>query len=184
MVMGAEKGSGGSGKGGEGEQQETGGPQSGTVGVDDGPGVSADAIEAARIEEAASETGDRVDELLAEVAALRRELADAKSAAEKAVRRTEIERALTDAGAIDLEITTPLVEDALGGMDEADVGEAVRAVRNSKGFLFRRAASAGVKSAAMAGESGRGVGLEDLAGDARSSGDRSDLLRYLRARRS
>ena len=184
--MGLGGGSGGSaGKGGGGgEQQEGGDPQAGTLEVEGGPEVSAEALEAARMEEAASATGDRVGELLAEVAQLRRELADAKSAAEKAARRTAIERALTDAGAIDLEITTPLVEEALGGMDEADVGEAVRAVRDSKGFLFRRAASAGVKSAAMAGESGRGVGLEDLAGDARSSGDRGDLLRYLQARRS
>lgn len=169
--------------GGRGDQSQGGDPEFGSQESEGGPGVSADAIEAARMDEAASQTGDRVGELLAEVAALRQELADAKGTAEKAARRAAIERALTDAGAIDLEITTPLVEEAMFGMAEPDVGAAVRAVRGEKGFLFRKAGGVGLRSAAMAGERGRGVGLEDLAGDARSTGDRSDLLRYLRARR-
>jgi hypothetical protein len=122
--------------------------------------------------------------LLSEVAALRRELADAKTAAEKAARRAEIERALTDAGAIDLEITTPLVEEALDGMEEPDVGEAVRGVRNREGVPVPACGRAGREELGDGGGVGSGVGLEDLAGDARSSGDRSDLLRYLRARRS
>lgn len=179
----------GTGKGGGGgEQQEGGGPEAGMLSADGGPDVSVETIEAARARDGAPAGGDRVEELLAEVAGLRRELADAKSAAEKAGRRAAIERALTEAGAIDLEITTPLVEEVLAGMEPvdggADVNGAVRAVRNSKGFLFRKAVGGGLKSSSMAGEYGRGVGLEDLAGDARSTGDRSDLLRYLRARRS
>jgi hypothetical protein len=154
-----------------------------------GPDVSVESLEAARAEgEAATGAEARVEELLAEVAALRRELAAARGAAERAARRAEIERALGAAGAIDLEITVPLVESAVAEMDEPDIAEAVRAVKSGKAFLFRPAIGAGsgasgARGAAMAGETVRGAGLEDLAGDARSSGHRGDLLRYLRARR-
>lgn len=127
---------------------------------------------------------DRIAELEHEVTSLRAELANVRAEAERAARRAEIERELAAAGAIDLEITTPLVEDVLGGMEEPDVAKAVREVRGGKGFLFRGVGGGGVLSEAMAGErAAAGTGLDDLAGDARDSGDRSDLLRYLRARR-
>lgn len=183
--MGTRGGSGGGGKGGGGSQQGGGEPEGATLENEAGPGVSAGALEAAREGEASATEGGRIEELLAEVAALRKELADARAAAEKAGRRGAIERALAEAGAIDLEITTPLVEEVMGTDEGIDVGKAVRAVRASKGFLFRGGGGAGGgKGSVMAGvSSGDGIGLEDLAGDARGSGDRSDLLRYLRARR-
>ena len=179
--MGSEKGSGGAGK--SGGQTQGGDFESGAQEAEGGPELSVEAIEAARADVVGAGDGGRVDELLAEVAALRRDLVEAKGAAENAARRAEIERALASAGVIDLEITSPLVEEVVGSMEVPDIGKAVREVRSSKGFLFRQPAGTGLKSAAMAGVNGRGAGLEDLAGDARSTGDRSDLLRYLRARR-
>lgn len=124
----------------------------------------------------------RIEELEAKVAELEAALAASRAEAAGAALRTEIEHELVSAGAIDLEITVPLVERIVEEMGEPDVGKAVREVRTNKGFLFR--SPGGVKSESMAGEAARGgVGLEDLASDARSSGDRGDLLRYLRARR-
>jgi len=183
--MGVSDGSGGSGGKGGGQSQGGGEPEAASLETDVGPELSPEVIEGERAEGAETGSKDRVDELLAEVAALRGELADAKSAAEKAGRRAEIEGVLTAAGAIDLEITTPLVEDVLGSMENGDVGKAVREVRASKRFLFRATGGGGSgRGSVMAGQpAGGGVGLEDLAGDAKSSGDRSDLLRYLRARR-
>lgn len=172
------------GGGGAGAGKIPDDPETGSLEEAEGRAVSAATLDGdGADEEPASEPEDRVEALLAEVAALRRELADAKTAAERAARRAAIERALTDAGAIDLEITTPLVERAMAETDAPDAAAAVRSVRDAKGFLFRRAVSASAKGSAMAGASVRGAGLEDLAGDARSSGDRGDLLRYLRARR-
>ncbi len=127
---------------------------------------------------------ERVKALEARVLELESALAEARAAAMAAARRAEIERALTAAGAIDLEITTPLVEQVVAGMDEPDIGKAVREVRAGKSFLFRTSTSGGVRSESMAGRpSGAGPGLDDLASEARASGDRADLLRYLRARR-
>lgn len=135
-------------------------------------------------EESERAESERISELEHEVTTLRAELANAKADVERAGRRADIERELAAAGAIDLEITTPLVEEVLAGMEEPDVSKAVREVRGGKGFLFRGSAGGGVLSEAMAGERSAAVnGLDDLAGDARESGDRSDLLRYLRARR-
>lgn len=136
-------------------------------------------------EETAEPTdAERVKELESRVIELEGALAEARAAVASASRKAEIERALTAAGAIDLEITTPLVEQVVSGMDEPDVGKAVRDVRAGKSFLFRTAAGGGVKSEAMAGDSAvAGSGLDDLASDAKASGERGDLLRYLRARR-
>ncbi|USN99752.1 MAG: hypothetical protein H6810_03575 [Phycisphaeraceae bacterium] len=151
--------------------------------------VDPEALAAERAAEAASakpsDTGDaeRIKALEARVVELERALGEAQSSAEAAVRRAEIERALTEAGAIDLEITTPLVEEVVSAMEEPDIGKAVREVRAGKSFLFR-GVGGGVASEAMAGESASaGPGLDDLASEARDSGDRGDLLRYLRARR-
>ncbi len=131
-----------------------------------------------------SAEAERVKALESRVAELEAALAEARAAAASAARRSEIERELTAAGAIDLEITTPLVEQVVAGMDEPDVGRAVREVRAGKSFLFRAKPGGGVRSESMAGEPAQaGPGLDDLANEARSSGDRADLLRYLRARR-
>jgi hypothetical protein len=168
---------------GVGGTQGSGGKQ--TTGVEpEAPEqpVSAELLERERADR--DEDKARIAALESEVARLRAELASARAAAASAARRAEIERELAAAGAIDLEITAPLVERAVSAMDEPDIAAAVREVKAGKGFLFRAVAGGGVRSAAMAGEPARaGLGLEDLASDARTSGDRGDLLRYLRARR-
>ena len=169
-----------------------GGGKSGT-GFDtdvSGP-VSPELIERARAEEDKDGPGgppsadaERVKALEGRVLELESALAAARAAAAAAARRAEIERALTAAGAIDLEITTPLVEQVVGNMEEPDIVKAVREVRAGKSFLFRTTAGGGVRSESMAGQAGpAGATLGDLASDARASGDRTDLLRYLRARR-
>lgn len=135
-------------------------------------------------DERAEEDGERIAELEAELAALRVELAASRADAARADRRASIERELTAAGAIDLEITTPLVEQVVSAMDTPEVRKAVRQVVRDKPFLFRSLPGGGVSSEAMAGErASGGASLEEMASEARSSGDRGDLLRYLRARR-
>ncbi len=96
--------------------------------------------------------------------------------------RTELEKQLVDAGAVDLETAILLAERKLaeGGLT---VGEAVGALAQSKGFLFR----APVRPTGASALSGAPVkardSLEELALEARETGDRRAVLRYLRRRR-
>ena len=105
-----------------------------------------------------------------------------------------IERELTAARAVDLETACLLTEAAIGEMDEPDVVLAVRELKSRKPFLFS-GVSHGIdggagygNGSAMSAVAGNGTGtsghgLGQLASSARSSGDRNELLRYLRARR-
>ncbi len=87
-----------------------------------------------------------------------------------------------------------LTEAAIGEMDEPDVVLAVRELKSRKPFLFSGVshgidggAGYGIGSSMSAvagnGTGTSGHGLGQLASSARSSGDRNELLRYLRARR-
>lgn len=155
-----------------------------TPGAVDAPELSEELIWKARAQEAESQLGachDRIEELEAE-------LAGAQEAIALTERRGMIERELTAAQAIDLETAHLLTEAAISEMDEPDVEVAVRELRARKPFLFvcdDPAHKARGASAMSAFERGARSGdeLGDLAQSARSSGDRNELLRYLRARR-
>lgn len=162
--------------------QETGGGGGESGSPAAGARANAATIAALREEKRALEAEVRA--LESRAAGLEADLAEARAGVERAERRAEIEHALIEAGAIDLEITAPLVEQAVLAMEEPDIAKAVREVKAGKGFLFRAPSPAGIRSAAMAGQpAAGGSGLEEMASAARSSGDRGDLLRYLRARR-
>lgn len=125
----------------------------------------------------------RAAELEAENKRLREQLV-------RAERRRSIDAALVEASAIDLETARLVVESELSQADDPSaedaVARAVEVTRASKPFLFGAASEpsfpAGGAMAPMAAPPD-GDGLEDLASSARSSGDRRELMRYLRARR-
>ena len=166
-----------------------GGPFGGSGGgevpeAQDPPELSEELIWKARAQEAESQLGachERIE-------ALEAELARAQETVALTERRAMIDRELTAARAIDLETAHLLTEAAISEMDEPDVEIAVRELRARKPFLFvcEDPAHNGRGSGAMSAFE-RGTGgdddLGDLAHSARSSGDRNELLRYLRARR-
>jgi hypothetical protein len=136
--------------------------------------------EAQRWQALAEEAESEIADLEARVAELEAALAEAQSAAAETQRAQAVERELTRAGAIDLEAAAMLLGPALAEPD-ADVAAAVRDLRSRKPFLF--APPAGPSGASM----GPAVPLDELgqmATDARSTGDRAALLRYLRRRRT
>ncbi|MDX2148400.1 MAG: hypothetical protein SFZ23_12840 [Planctomycetota bacterium] len=126
-----------------------------------------------------------------------RELQDAKDSAERAAAkardeatrsnfRRQLERELSSAGAVDLDAARLLVEAQLDtGGATVDARALVAALRDRKPHLFgatqSRRASAMAPAARVQGSPIEM--LDDLAAEARASGDRSLLLRYLRARR-
>lgn len=123
---------------------------------------------------------ERVSKLEKELAQCQKLLTEAREAIDAAERRNEIERELVRQGAIDLETTVMLSEAAVAAMPKADVQAAVADLRRRKPFLFRTprgSAMASVGSTAGADES---LGL---AAQARVSGDRASLMRYLRSKR-
>jgi len=119
-------------------------------------------------------------DLAAPLADTERLLAQAREALDASERKRQIERELSQEGAVDLETAAMLTEAAVAGMDKADVRAAVADLRKRKPFLFRAGPSRG--SSVMGGQLPADP-LADAAAAARDSGDRRALLRYLRLRR-
>jgi len=107
------------------------------------------------------------------------ELTGAREAIDASERRREAERLLLEHGALDLETALMLTEAAVGQMDEPDVATAVEELRRRKSFLFTRRSRASAMSEVSEGEDS----LAAAASEARESGDRRVLLRYLRLKR-
>ena len=133
---------------------------------------------AAKAEERANAEGAKVRELEAAVSRSRESL-------EAAERSRRIDQELFEEGAIDLETTRLLAEAAAAKADVLDVRLVVRDLRRRKPFLFRPvgiggsiAAARGHAEAPHARDS-----MEDASDEARTSGDRMALLRYLRMKR-
>lgn len=100
---------------------------------------------------------------------------------ENTERRQRIDHALLEADTIDLGAARLLTELAVGQMNEADVKLAVDELRASKPYLFRRRRAEGGAMAPRTRTAG--PALDDAAETAATSGDRRDLLRYLRLKR-
>lgn len=124
--------------------------------------------------------------LQVELDGLRETLARAREALDQAERRHQIDLELLKADAVDLETARLMTDAAVAGMKDADVARAVADLRKRKPFLFRRVSTPPATGAMAPNPNGRGGAFdaESLAHEARSTGDRRSLLRYLRARRA
>ncbi len=134
----------------------------------------------------AIEAEEKLSACEARLGELAEELESANSAVVSTQRRGDIERELTAARAVDLETACLLTEATISEMDDPDVAVAVRELKSRKPFLFSCGThgSGGTGGSAMSSQVGSsGNGLGKMATSARSSGDRNELLRYLRARR-
>ncbi len=134
----------------------------------------------------AMEAEEKLAECEARVIELESELASANESVVSVQRRGEIERELTAARTVDLETACLLTEAAVDEMDEPDVAVAVREIKARKPYLFSCAnggefRGGGSSMSSYAVRENDGLGM--MASNARSSGDRNELLRYLRARR-
>jgi hypothetical protein len=124
----------------------------------------------------AEETGDEMVKVkLAETEQL---LAQAREALDASERKRQIERELWQEGAVDVETAAMLTEATVAGMDKKDVRAAVGDLKRRKPFLFRTSKTGGVMGGHAASD-----GLGAAAAEARESGDRRALLRYLTLRR-
>ena len=134
---------------------------------------------------------DQLAHLTHETEALHAQLAEVEQS--HATER-EAERALTAAGAIDLDISTPLIVAAIAAAkidentDRAKAAtKAVAELKARKPFLFAASASpriAGAMAPTPRASASTQPTREQLAEQARTTGDRGALLRYLKSRRA
>lgn len=184
----------GAGDGGSGGPGGGGAGGDGSRSVREGAGVLECRRRAEAAEARAAELEVRIGELEGALAASERALEQAQAAAATAERRREGERLLSEAQALDVETGLMLVESMLARGDCECPREAVERLRQDKAFLFAPAtvepapARGGMSGMSAMGAPDAGVDrfldeLEDVASRARESGDRRELLRYLRLRR-
>lgn len=183
--MGGGGGFGGGGTGGGGAGGSGGGGVGGGagVGVDAGPAIS-DELEWRR---RALQAEERLREVTDKLSACEASLKEVREALDASERRRAIERELAEADAVDLETALLLTEAAVSSMEEPDVAWAVADLKRRKPFLFRGGAARVGGASVMSGAAGNGSGaptaLHEAASAARGSGDRAELLRYLKLKR-
>jgi hypothetical protein len=121
----------------------------------------------------------RAEELSARQQQLQSTLDEARQALAATQRHHQIERQLIEQGAIDLEAAILLADAELGAGN--DIPAAIASLKRRKPYLFRVPAAR--RASAMSGEAPPPPALDHAAQEARHSGDRRALLRYLRLRR-
>ncbi|MEL6499239.1 MAG: hypothetical protein AAGJ54_02525 [Planctomycetota bacterium] len=132
-------------------------------------------------DEVTEDCGAVAEALAIENEALRDRVSELEAALAAVERRFELERALTDAGVIDLETALAVSESRLESGDEP--ASLVSELVSAKPFLFRVARPSVRGSASGGAAAAAGSSLSGLADEARKTGDRRALTRYLRKRR-
>ncbi|WP_428387596.1 hypothetical protein [Mucisphaera sp.] len=113
--------------------------------------------------------------------ALAARLVEAEATIERLERRARIDALLAETDVVDVEAARLLTEAAVAQMDDEDLELAVEDLKKHRPYLFRRKmVDAGI---GVMGEETDGVDGA-AAQRARASGNRRDLLAYLRLRRS
>lgn len=136
--------------------------------------------EAIRYRKRAQAAEQQLQSLQEQLAHAAEELAAAREQIDQIERRRSIDEQLIQADTIDLQAARLLTEAAVSQMDDAQISEVIDDLRRHKPYLFRQRSSSGGMSPRLR------AGAEDLdhaAATAASTGDRRDLLRYLRMRR-
>ncbi|RME27578.1 MAG: hypothetical protein D6800_04885 [Candidatus Zixiibacteriota bacterium] len=139
--------------------------------------------EAIRYRKRAQNAEQQLEQLNEQLHDLSNRLKEADETIRSLERRQRVDALLMESEAIDLEAARLLTEQAIATMDEPDIDLAVRDLRRQKPYLFRH--RHGSDSPAMAPGLTEDVNpTRQAAEQAAMSGNRRDLLRYLRLRRN
>ena len=138
--------------------------------------------ESIRYRRRAQAAEQRLTELQTQFEQASQQLQQTRQQLESIERRQRIDQMLIESEAVDLEAARLLTEVAVAQMDKADVKLAVEDLRKRKPYLFRRTSGSGGSMTARP-RPNQGHDLNQAAQAAADSGDRRDLLRYLRMRR-
>lgn len=163
------------------------------TGADNAPNDQTDptlvpVAEAIRYRKRAQAAEQQLHETQQRLQTLQSQLAEAQASASRLERRQRIDALLIDAGAIDLDAARTLAEHALGQSSGGDGGDnapdpaaVIAEMQRRRPYLFRRATHAG--NGLMSPRLEDASPLEAAAERAAETGDRRDLLAYLRLRR-
>lgn len=138
------------------------------------------------LREALAERTQMASDLADQLRAREAQLEDLRDRAGRLERRGAIERGLAQAGAIDTESLALLVESRLEGDADATPQRVIAQLQRERPALFR---ASGARASAMSpshpsqGAPGRAV-VDRAHDDARATGDRRALMKYLRLRRA
>lgn len=99
-------------------------------------------------------------------------------------RRQKIDALLADADAVDFEVARLLTEVAVEQMSQPDVAIAIADLRRGKPYLFHQRGKATAQAMSARHRADDSDSTHDAAQAAAASGDRRDLLQYLRLRRN
>jgi hypothetical protein len=139
--------------------------------------------EAIRYRKRAQAAEQQLEEINNEISAMQAKLTEASQTIVGLERRQKVDALLTDAETIDLETARLLTEQAVALMDDPEVELAVEDLKRHKPYLFRHRQANGVSAMAPSIDPQGHDPAELAAEHATKTGDRRDLLRYLRLRR-
>lgn len=156
-------------------------PDDGAEGANDAAEKMVPVGESIRYRRRAQAAEQKLSAMQGQLDQLQAELTESREALVQAEQRRRIDQLLTEAEAIDLPAARLLTEAAIEQMSDGDVAEAVSDLRRHKPYLFRHR---GARGGSLSPRPRHGHGqVDEAAAEAASSGDRRDLLRYLRLRR-
>jgi len=140
--------------------------------------------EAIRYRKRAQSAEQQLENLNGQVRELNHRLDEANQQISGLEHRQRIDALLMEADVIDLDAARLLTERVVVEMEEPDPKQAVEDMRRHKPYLFRRRAHADPSAMSPSVPSHGQEPAEIAAQEAARTGDRRDLLRYLRLRRS
>ncbi len=139
--------------------------------------------EAIRYRKRAQTAEQQLEDLNEKLHALQAKLTEADQTIVGLERRQKVDALLTEADAIDLETVRLLTEQAVSLMDDPEVELAVNDLKRHKPYLFRHRQSLGASAMGPSIDHPGHDPAEQAAEQATKTGNRRDLLRYLRLRR-
>jgi len=139
--------------------------------------------EAIRYRRRAQQAEQQLADSQQQLQSLQSRLDEAESTIQQLERRQKIDATLATAEPIDADAVRLLTEQAIQQMDEPDVDAAVNELRQSRPYLFRQKTARRGPAMAARVDDEPAPESERAADDAAMTGDRRDLLRYLRLRR-
>ena len=139
--------------------------------------------EAIRYRKRAQTAEQQLEDLSEQINAMKAKLTEADQTIVGLERRQKVDALLTEADAIDLETARLLTEQAVALMDEPEVELAISDLKRHKPYLFRHRQSPGFSAMGPSIDHPGHDPAEQAAEQATQTGNRRDLLRYLRLRR-
>ena len=139
--------------------------------------------EAIRYRKRAQTAEQQLEQINEELRAMSAKLEEANQTVAGLERRQKVDALLMESDAIDLEAARLLTEQAVLLMDEPDIEMAVNDLRRHKPYLFRHRREPEDSAMAPSIHPNGHDPAEQAAEQAARTGDRRDLLRYLRLRR-